>query len=88
MNDILWAIVDDLRRNGGARITDEDAEDVCRLCERKMEISKIEDKKAYLPILYVDEIKHFLFRQHCNERSLEIMRQKRKEEVGGELAVV
>ena len=79
MNSVLWAIVNDLRNNG-AIITDEDAEKVLQLCERKMDICKIENRKRYLPILYVDEIKNFLFRQYVNEKSMEIMRKRREEE--------
>lgn len=78
MNEILLSIVNDFRNQYGANISDEEAENIRQICERKMDICKIEDRNGYLPILFEDEIKHFLFRRHVNEISAEIIRNRKE----------
>lgn len=36
------------------------------LCNRKMDISKIENREEYLPLLFKDEVKNYLFRCSVN----------------------
>ena len=65
----LWKIVKAWRENG-IRISDEDAESVYKLCLKKMEITKIEDKDSYIKLLFPDELKNFVFRHSINAKTL------------------
>ena len=58
-----------------AKISDEEVNEILWLCNRRMEISKIENRGEYLPLLFKDEVKNYLFRREVNAvtflRSLE-----------------
>ena len=68
----LKKIVDDFRKKG-ASITDEEADEVERICIRKMEVSRIKDPDMYLPLLFEDELNDYLFRIAINAASLLLM---------------
>lgn len=69
MEETLQKIVDDLNSQGYG-IFKEDAEQVRKLCERKMDICHIKDREAYLPVLFADEIMNFVIRRMITNRSL------------------
>lgn len=56
----LWDIVEE-KRAKGIPISDEEAEEVCEICYRKMELVKIQNKEEYLPLLFEDELNNYLF---------------------------
>ena len=58
-------IVDEYREKE-IHISDEEAEQILWLCNRKMDISKIENREEYLPLLFKDEVKNYLFRCSVN----------------------
>lgn len=64
-------------RNKDVPISDEEAEYILRYCNRKMEVCKIENREEYLPLLYVDEVKNYLFRRTVNATT--ILRKLEKE---------
>lgn len=53
-------------RKEGDNITDEDVEAVIQFCMRKMDVSGIDNKEEYLPLLFEDELNHFLVRTTIN----------------------
>lgn len=65
MTKQLWEIVGEYR-NKGVSITDEEAEGVCEFCYRKMEVGNVENREEYLPLLFADEIRNYLFRLAIN----------------------
>lgn len=65
----LLAIVEGYRDNG-ILITDQEAEKVYRYCRRKMQAAKIQDQEGYLPLLYADELRAYLFRRAVNATTL------------------
>lgn len=69
MSEELQKIVDEYREKE-IHISDEEAEQILWLCNRKMEISKIEDREEYLPLLFKDEVKNYLFRRGVNAVTL------------------
>lgn len=60
MTKQLWEIVGQYRSRG-VPITDGEAEEVCEFCYRKMELGRVENREAYLPLLFADEIRNYLF---------------------------
>lgn len=68
-------IVDEYRIEG-IHISDEEVDEILWLYNRKMEISKIENREEYLMLLFKDEVKNYLFRRGVNAvtflRSLEV----------------
>lgn len=69
MTQELLAVINKYR-NEGVFISDEEAEDICKFCLRKMEITNIPNKEEYLPMLYEDELKNYLFRRAVNATSM------------------
>lgn len=69
MPEELWKTVESWRENG-IRISDEDAESVYKLCLKKMEITKIENKDSYIKLLFPDELKNFVLRHSINAKTL------------------
>lgn len=69
MTEQLWEIVGEYREKG-VPITDEEAEEVCDFCYRKMEVGNVENREEYLPLLYADEIRHYLFRLAINATTM------------------
>lgn len=69
MSEEMKTTVDEWR-NQGVVISDEEVEDVLQFCHRKMEICKIKDKVAYLPLLFADEIKNYIFRRSINATTM------------------
>lgn len=65
MSEELQKIVDEYREKE-IHISDEEAEQILWLCNRKMDISKIENREEYLPLLFKDEVKNYLFRRSVN----------------------
>lgn len=39
-------------------------------CDSKMDVAKIENKEEYLPLLFEDELKDYLFRQSINATTI------------------
>ncbi len=54
----------------GIHIPQETVDYVLWYCERKMDVNKIEDREGYLPLLFKDELKNYLFRQSVNATTL------------------
>lgn len=69
MNEELKEIVEG-HRTEGIHISDEEVNEILWLCNRKMEISKIENREEYLPLLFKDEVKNYLFRRGVNAVTL------------------
>ena len=67
-------IVADFRKNI-CEISDEEVEEVLKLCRRKMEITGKED--GYLKLLLPDELKNHVFRRAINATTM--LRQMEKE---------
>ena len=61
----LQKIVDEYREKE-IHISDEEAEQILWLCNRKMDICKTENREEYLPLLFKDEVKNYLFRCSVN----------------------
>ena len=61
-------------RNAGHIVSDKECEDVFSLCERKMKVSRIEDPESYMPMLFADEFRNFLFRRFVNACTMELMK--------------
>lgn len=66
-------------RSKGACISDEEAKELLLHCNRKMDICKIADPEEYLPLLYADEVKNYLFRQSINATTM--LRKLKEEEI-------
>ena len=47
-------------------VTDGEADEIFRICLRKMEICGIENQEKYLPLLFRDEVKNFIIRRGIN----------------------
>ena len=56
--------------NKGVHISQETVDYVLWYCERKMDVNGIENRKEYLPLLFRDELKNYLFRQAVNATTL------------------
>ena len=69
MTERLWGIVNNFR-NDGISVSDEEAEYVCKFCFRKMEVGKIQNKDEYLPVLFKDEIRNYIYRRAVNATSI------------------
>lgn len=63
-------------RAAGLHIIDEEAEDIEKYCWRKMEVAKVENKEEYLPLLFRDEVKNYLYRLTVNTTSILMMIKK------------
>ena len=50
----------------GIELDQEEVDDVLKFCKRKMDVAKVIDPESYLPLLFRDEIKNYLFRRACN----------------------
>lgn len=57
-------------RDKGIELSDEEAEKVHRFCIRKMEVAGIQNKEEYLPLLYEDEIRNYLYRLSVNATTM------------------
>ena len=57
-------------RDKGIQLTDEEAEDVRKFCIRKMEVAGVQNKEEYLPLLFADEIRNYLFRMSVNATTM------------------
>lgn len=77
MTDETMKILNDARRDGIA-ISDAEGEEVFKLCERKMEVTQIENREEYMPLLFFDELLNYVFRRTINAKSWLMMH---KEEV-------
>ena len=53
-------------RGTAGGVTDSEADEIFRLCLRKMEICGIENREEYLPFLFRDEVKNFIIRRGIN----------------------
>lgn len=69
MTQKLWEVVNKYREKG-ILISDEEAESVCRFCDRKMDIAKIQNREEYLPLLYKDELKNHLLGRAINATAM------------------
>ena len=69
MTEELKKIIEEWRKKG-VHISDEEAEYLLLFCNRKMEVCKIENRAEYLPLLYADEVKNYLFRQCVNATTM------------------
>ena len=75
MPEKLWETIKEWRDKGVA-ISDEAAKMIYALCQRKMEVAKVEDPDNYIFLLYPDEVKNFLFREVVNARTFLMMMEK------------
>lgn len=69
MTTKLWDIVNE-KRARGIPISDEEAKEVCELCYRKMEMTKIQNQEEYLPLLFEDELYNYLFGLVVNAKTM------------------
>ncbi len=56
--------------NKGVHISQETIDYVLWYCERKMGVNSIENRKKYLPLLFKDELKNYLFRTCINATTM------------------
>lgn len=61
MTSELKEIANEYRQNGWT-ITDETCEKLYEHCERKMTVGGVKDRKAYLPLLFRNELEDYVFR--------------------------
>lgn len=54
----------------GVHISQETVDYVLWYCERKMDVNRIENREEYLPLLFKDELKNYLFRQYVNATAM------------------
>ena len=54
----------------GVHISQKTVDYLLWYCDRKMDVEKIENKKEYLPLLFEDELKDYLFRQSINATTI------------------
>lgn len=54
----------------GVHISQETIDYVLKYCERKMDVNGIENREEYLPLLFKDELKNYLFRQSMNATTM------------------
>lgn len=54
-------------KKDGLLLSDKEAEDIEKLCCRKMEIAKVENKEEYMPLLFRDMVKEHFMRAAINE---------------------
>lgn len=54
----------------GVHISQETVDYVLWYCERKMDVNGIDNREEYLPLLFKDELKNYLFRQHINATTI------------------
>lgn len=64
-------------RNKDVPISDKEAEYILWYCNRKMDVCKTGNREEYLPLLYADEVKNYLFRRAVNATT--ILRKLEKE---------
>lgn len=76
MTEALQEIITEWR-NKHIPISDEEAEYILWYCNRKMDVCKIENREEYLPLLYADEVKNYLFRRAVNATTM--LRESEKE---------
>lgn len=69
MTEALQEIITEWR-NKDIPISDEEAEYILRYCNRKMDVCKTENREEYLPLLYADEVKNYLFRRAVNATTM------------------
>ena len=69
-------------RNKDVPISDEEAEYILWYCNRKMDVCKTENRKEYLPLLYADEVKNYLFRRAVNATTIRRKLEKELKEEG------
>ncbi len=53
-------------RSDGLEVSEEEAEEVRSYCFRKMDLCGIKNQKEYLPLLFEDELRNYLFRRTVN----------------------
>ncbi len=57
-------------RSKDVPISDEEAECILLYCNRKMDVCKTENREEYLLLLYVDEVRNYLFRRAVNATTM------------------
>ncbi len=50
----------------GGGVSDREAEEIWKYSLRKMEVAGIKNTEEYLPLLYRDEVKDYIFRRGVN----------------------
>lgn len=63
-------------RNNGIVLMDSEAEMVCDYCYRKMDAEGILNQDEYLPLLYSDELRDYLFRREVNAITMRLTMRK------------
>ena len=53
-------------REKGIPITENEVDGIIEHCYRKMEVAGVENREEYLPILFPDEVRNYLFRLSIN----------------------
>lgn len=61
----------------GFEISEDEVEHLLMYCNRKMDLNRIENREEYLPLLFADEVKNYLFRQTVNTISILRMEAKK-----------
>ena len=80
MREDLWAYVTAWREKG-IDVSTEEADEIYRICQRKMDIAGIKDPDEYVKILFPDELRWHLARRAINFISKEIMERRESEYV-------
>lgn len=69
MTGELQGIIEEWR-NKNVPISDDEAEYVLQCCNRKMDVCRTDEREKYLPLLYEDEVRNYLFRRMVNATSM------------------
>lgn len=64
-------------RSKDVPISDEEAENILWHCKRKMDVCKTGNREEYLPLLYADEVRNYLFWRAVN--AITMLRKLEKE---------
>ncbi len=54
----------------GVHISQKTVDYLLWYCDRKMDVAKTENREEYLPLLFEDELKNYLFRQCINATTI------------------
>ncbi len=68
-------------REDGIEISDKEAKEVFDLCERKMDIARIENREEYMPLLFFDEVLNYVFRRTVNDVTRAMKFEPRRKEI-------
>lgn len=68
--DYEKALIETYKKKG-YEISEEDLKEVRDICDKKMKLINISNRKFYAPLIFMDEMKNYVFRKTINAYSLE-----------------